>query len=66
MAKRDDIKKRVASCDEKGAKSWKAKLSKVNRELKIMDMMKDNFRDYFQRKEMTDDDFYKALLIRAD
>lgn len=66
LAKRDDIKKRVASCDEKGAKSWKAKLSKVNRELKIMDMMKDNFRDYFQRKEMTDDDFYKALLIRAD
>ena len=66
LAKRDDIKKRVASCDEKGAKSWKAKLLKVNRELKIMDMMKDNFRDYFQRKEMTDDDFYKALLIRAD
>lgn len=66
LAKRDDIKKRVASCDEKGVKSWKAKLSKVNRELKIMDMMKDNFRDYFQRKEMTDDDFYKALLIRAD
>ena len=66
LAKRDDIKKRVASCDEKRAKSWKAKLSKVNRELKIMDMMKDNFRDYFQRKEMTDDDFYKALLIRAD
>lgn len=66
LAKRDDIKKCVASCDEKGAKSWKAKLSKVNRELKIMDMMKDNFRDYFQRKEMTDDDFYKALLIRAD
>lgn len=66
LAKRDDIKKRVASCDEKGAKSWKAKLSKVNRELKIMDMMKDDFRDYFQRKEMTDDDFYKALLIRAD
>lgn len=66
VEKRDDIKKRVASCDEKGAKSWKAKLSKVNRELKIMDMMKDNFRDYFQRKEMTDDDFYKALLIRAD
>lgn len=66
LAKRDDIKKRVASCDEKGAKSWKAKLSKVNRELKIMDMMKDNFRDYFQRKEMPDDDFYKALLIRAD
>ena len=66
VEKRDDIKKRVASCDEKGTKSWKAKLSKVNRELKIMDMMKDNFRDYFQRKEMTDDDFYKALLIRAD
>lgn len=66
VAKRDDIKKRVASCDEKGAKSWKAKLSKVNRELKIMDMMKDNFRGYFQRKEMTDDDFYKALLIRVD
>ena len=66
VAKRDDIKKRVASCDEKGAKSWKAKLSKVNRELKIMDMMKDDFRDYFQRKEMSDDDFHKALLIRAD
>lgn len=66
VAKRDDIKKRVASCDEKGAKSWKAKLSKVNRELKIMDMMKDNFRDYFQRKEMSDDDFHKALLIRVD
>lgn len=66
VEKRDDIKKRVASCDEKGAKSWKAKLSKINRELKIMDMMKDDFRDYFQRKEMTDDDFYEALLIRAD
>ena len=66
VEKRDDIKKRVASCDEKGAKSWKAKLSKVNRELKIMDMMKDDFRDYFQRKEMSDDDFHKALLIRAD
>lgn len=62
MAKRDDIKKRVASCDEKEAKSWKAKLSKVNRELKIMGMMKDNFRDYFQRKEMSDDDFYNALI----
>ena len=61
VAKRDDIKKRVASCDEKGAKSWKAKLSKVNRELKIMDMMKDDFRDYFQRKEMSDDDFYNAV-----
>lgn len=67
VEKRDDIKKRVASCDdEKGAKSWKAKLSKVNRELKIMDMMKDDFRDYFQRKEMSDDDFHKALLIRVD
>lgn len=66
MAKRDDIKKRVASCDEKSTKSWKAKLSKVNRELKIMDMMKDDFRDYFQRKEMSDDDFHKALLIRVD
>ena len=66
VEKRDDIKKRVASCDEKGAKSWKAKLSKVNRELKIMDMMKDEFRDYFQRKEMSDDDFHKALLIRVD
>ena len=66
VEKRDDIKKRVASCDEKGAKSWKAKSSKINRELKIMDMMKDDFRDYFQRKEMTDDDFYEALLIRAD
>lgn len=66
MAKRDDIKKRVASCDEKSIKSWKAKLSKVNRELKIMDMMKDDFRDYFQRKEMSDDDFHKALLIRVD
>lgn len=66
VEKRDDIKKRVASCDdEKGAKSWKAKLSKVNRELKIMDMMKDDFRDYFQRKEMLDDDFHKAL-IRVD
>lgn len=65
VAKRDDIKKRVASCDEKSAKSWKAKLSKVNRELKIMDMMKDDFRDYFQRKEMSDDDFYDAL-IRVD
>lgn len=64
MAKRDDIKKRVASCDEKSTKSWKAKLSKVNRELKIMDMMKDDFRDYFQRKEMSDEDFYKAVLIR--
>lgn len=63
VEKRDDIKKRVASCDEKSAKSWKAKLSKVNRELKIMDMMKDDFRDYFQRKEMSDDDFHKALLI---
>lgn len=62
VEKRDDIKKRVASCDEKGAKSWKAKLSKVNRELKIMDMMKDDFRDYFQRKEMSDDDFYNALI----
>lgn len=66
MAKRDDIKKRVASCDEKSTKSWKAKLSKVNRELKIMDMMKDDFRDYFQRKEMSDEDFYKALSIRVD
>ena len=66
MAKRDDIKKRVASCDEKSTKSWKAKLSKVNRELKIMDMMKDDFRDYFQRKEMSDDDFHKALSIRVD
>lgn len=66
VEKRDDIKKRVASCDEKSAKSWKAKLSKVNRELKIMDMMKDDFRDYFQRKEMSDDDFHKALLIRVD
>lgn len=66
VEKRDDIKKRVASCDEKGVKSWKAKLSKVNRELKIMDMMKDDFRDYFQRKEMSDDDFHKALLIRVD
>lgn len=66
VEKRDDIKKRVASCDEKGAKSWKAKLSKINRELKIMDMMKDDFRDYFQRKEMSDDDFHKALLIRVD
>ena len=66
VAKRDDIKKRVASCDEKEAKSWKAKLSKINRELKIMDMMKDDFRDYFQRKEMSDDDFHKALLIRVD
>lgn len=66
VEKRDDIKKRVASCDEKGAKSWKSKLSKVNRELKIMDMMKDDFRDYFQRKEMSDDDFHKALLIRVD
>ena len=66
MAKRDDIKKRVASCDEKSTKNWKAKLSKVNRELKIMDMMKDDFRDYFQRKEMSDDDFHKALLIRVD
>lgn len=65
VAKRDDIKKRVASCDEKEAKSWKAKLSKINRELKIMDMMKDDFRDYFQRKEMSDDDFYNAL-IRVD
>lgn len=64
VAKRDDIKKRVASCDEKEAKSWKSKLSKVNRELKIMDMMKDNFRDYFQRKEMSDDDFYEAVLNR--
>lgn len=66
VEKRDDIKKRVVSCDEKDAKSWKAKLSKVNRELKIMDMMKDDFRDYFQRKEMSDDDFQKALLIRVD
>lgn len=66
VEKRDAIKKRVASCDEKSAKSWKAKLSKVNRELKIMDMMKDDFRDYFQRKEMSDDEFYKALLIRVD
>lgn len=66
VEKWDDIKKRVASCDEKSAKSWKAKLSKVNRELKIMDMMKDDFRDYFQRKEMSDDDFHKALLIRVD
>lgn len=62
VEKRDDIKKRVVSCDEKDAKSWKAKLSKVNRELKIMDMMKDDFRDYFQRKEMSDDDFYNALI----
>lgn len=59
MEKKADLEKRVASCmDKKAIKNWKAKLSKTCRELEVLDMMRNDFADYFKVRKLSAEEFH--------
>ena len=67
LDKKADLEKRIDACtDKKNLKNLKPKLSVCKRTLDVMNMAVRDFREWFAVKEMSDEDFYKALSIRVD
>ncbi|EPW33624.1 protein rep [Streptococcus agalactiae] len=65
LDKKADLEKRIDACtDKKNLKNLKPKLSVCKRTLDVMNMAVRDFREWFAVKEMSDEDFYKAVLIR--